>query len=174
MAIFDNRTFSGGALATLCSADLIMNKIVNANRIALITLGSPRAVNYFFAKWIDSQKLWMNSRVEFNRDFFTSVPAQNNGAYWHHGRLIQLSIQNGVHKREVATTVGEENGMARKIGNLSSSVLSIGDLIIPFFSRFATSAIGGLGDFVTGASISDHGKYWDFEPYHDYYHDYDD
>ena len=98
----------GGAMATLCTADLLMNKVAPASHIALITLGSPRAVNYDFARWIDSQGLFKNIRVEYENDFFTSVPAQNNGAFWHRGKRTHLTINADSHDRTVASTYGEE------------------------------------------------------------------
>jgi hypothetical protein len=172
----------GGALATLCTADLLLNQILPANRIALITLGSPRAGNYDFARWIDSQGLFMNTRIEYDRDLVITLPAQCNGAYWHRGRLTHLQNQ----LRTVAPIYGEQNGVFRTIGNLASGTVGLAtDIVSPTLTRALTSGAGFILD--AGFSIIpfgwealstrqiriplydpaiDHGRaYWRYQPY---------
>lgn len=81
----------GGALATLCTIDILLNMTaIKSNRVALITYGSPRVGNKEFAGWIDRAELKMNIRVEVEGDVIVSLPDQSFGAYVHRGELIQI------------------------------------------------------------------------------------
>lgn len=136
----------GGALATLCAADLLLRGAFNANSIALITFGSPRTGDCAFAGWIDRVGLYKNIRVEIDYDPAVSVPAQNGGAYWHRGCLSRIQLDNGTYRRmHHDENSGEINGLMKGMGNVLSAPLRI----LPFeLSNYATSIAGILIDLV--------------------------
>lgn len=81
----------GGALATICAADLHFNRRVNRRTISLVTFGSPRTGNKEFALMINRAMFHKNIRVEIEGDCFAALPKQHKGDFWHRG---ELSLMN--------------------------------------------------------------------------------
>jgi predicted alpha/beta hydrolase family esterase len=69
----------GGALATLCAAELVTE--YNLTAVRLFTFGCPRVGNAKFAKALKNTSL-VNTRVVHDRDIVPSVPFQDLG--FHH------------------------------------------------------------------------------------------
>lgn len=135
----------GGALSTLCAADLLLNHVaIRADKIALVTFGSPRVVNLPFATWIDSAGLAINTRVEIPFDPVVTQPAINGGAYFHRGQLASIQFKNNRYEREdLSLACGEPANCIRDSIDTLLHPLRIFDPILNAPSRIVTS-LGGL------------------------------
>lgn len=162
----------GSALATLCAADLLLRGAFSADKIALITFGSPRTGDSAFAQWIDQAGLYKNIRVEIDCDPVVTTPVQFAGAYWHRGCLTRIQFCNGEYQRiGHAENSGESNGILREVGNVVSGsikqlpcsfyVANAGGIVIDAFNIGLVYAIT-RGDHIPYLS---HIGYWDCREY---------
>ncbi len=172
----------GGALATICAADILLNhSAVRAGTIALVTLGSPRTGNQHFAEWIDRSGLFINSRVEVEDDPVISLPAQNGTDFWHRGRLtlLRYDADKSVYRMVAhSDTAGEINGSIRSLGNNLGAPLRWVTPFEPAISGVITSVVGGFFDFVV-RTLSGHipvtpwvmhsTAYWECQDYKNFY-----
>jgi hypothetical protein len=137
----------GGALATICAADLILNKVVHPERIALVTFGSPRTGNQTFAQMVDTAGLSQNIRVEIVGDIFALLPRQHGVEFYHRGQLTQIKKENGAYIREEIIGFNPEES-----GDGSWSYFSSGWMRI--VEDFFTSARGLDAGLMGGAMDS--------------------
>lgn len=142
----------GGAVATVCVADILMNTAIGAHKIALITFGSPRVGNDVFASWIDHSCLSKNLRVEVVSDPVVSQPAQDYNAFVHRGLLTAIRKQNRTDFIRVETgVVGEQFHIVKEFGNQVSVIFRPLDFLIdPSISRGITSFCGAFIDQING------------------------
>jgi len=142
----------GGALATICAADILLNhSAVRAGTIALVTLGSPRTGNQHFAEWIDRSGLFVNSRVEVENDPVISLPAQNGTDFWHRGRLtlLRFDADKSMYRMVAhSDTTGEINGSIRSFGNKLGAPLRWLTPFEPAIAGVTTSVAGAVIDFL--------------------------
>ncbi len=168
----------GGALAVCTVADLLLNfSTIQLDKTCLVTFGAPRLGNKVFSQWIDRSGLYMNLRIEVEGDPVVSLPAQNDGAYFHTGSLSLIrKTPRGFERVYAAENPGEANEDLGAVGNLAVKVIrTCYDGIDPSLSRIATSASNALA-WLTLAAIRWenpyktaclHGRYWDCLQYID-------
>lgn len=167
----------GGALATLCTADILQKNSLYAwiqvNRIALVTFGSPRPGNHHFANWIHGAGLHVHLRVEIEYDPIVTLPAENGGAFSHCGRQVLIKRQSNEYKRvSISDSHGETDGVIKAIGNVCSFALKPFDLVSTGVSAGLSSAIGVVVDHLAAQAfelddvpIFRHGDYWKCRQY---------
>lgn len=103
----------GGALATLCAADLHLSLSVPTSTISVSTFGSPRCGNRFWASMYDQiiQRHW---RFEVETDIVTKVPSSH--FYTHVGKKVLLTPTGAL----LLDPSGIETGLWGEVSNLSS------------------------------------------------------
>ncbi|RCN51598.1 triacylglycerol lipase [Ancylostoma caninum] len=78
----------GGALATLASFFLVHQKLVEPDKLKLITFGEPRIGDKEFAEAFNDMDIY-DYRVVHWRDLVPSIPSTG---YWHQGQEVTASI----------------------------------------------------------------------------------
>jgi hypothetical protein len=156
----------GGALATLCIADILLNRLaIKADKLALVTFGSPRIGNRAFSQWIDGSGLYVNTRVEVEGDPVVLLPAQNDVAFFHRGQQTLIRYVNKAYERvKFSETCGEENDRLGDLGNTLSNHLRMFDVIDSVVSRWITSTVGAIIDVLAAQGslgwVVTHNSYW--------------
>ena len=83
----------GGALATLCAAELVTTYRLTA--VKLYTFGCPRVGNVHFAKALQNVTTLVNTRVTHDRDIVPSVPFRHLGFHHAAREVFQKTIRIG-------------------------------------------------------------------------------
>lgn len=140
----------GGALATLCLADIKINySTAKAARIALVTFGSPRTGNKDFAEWLDKTSLKCNVRVEVSHDPVVKMPSPLNGAFHHRGYQTLLTrVDEKNVTRIIRDYYGEKQGEIIQFGNNLIYPVQALDLINTSISGVFASVFGIMIDYM--------------------------
>lgn len=110
----------GGALASFCGLDLVMNVHIPNDRIWLATFGSPRVGNPVFASFFNST-LPFSVRVTHNRDVVVHLPPHTPGSLYTYHHVAQeiwyhrLSIWKAEEVYQACDDSGEDLSCSRSV-----------------------------------------------------------
>ncbi|CAD5205628.1 unnamed protein product [Bursaphelenchus okinawaensis] len=93
----------GGAMASVCAAEIAYTHPSYATRIMLYTYGQPRTGDQAFAEFID-RHIKQSYRIINNRDIVVNLPLANPNRFWHHKLAVIYKKEMNIGSEYVTCT----------------------------------------------------------------------